>query len=126
MGRFVGNCELRVVAGRGGENFFFLTFFLLTAQVSLQQRAESEERSQSSLGGPGEGMGRSRGSARSWRSLDEEEKSFPPFCRVADSESDSFTRSRTRCPTSSVLLSCFLVKNNNNTSTITSNINNNK
>jgi hypothetical protein len=39
----------------------FLPFFLLTAQVSPQQRAESGERSRSSRGGPGEGVGRSRG-----------------------------------------------------------------
>ena len=64
----------------------FLTFFLLAAQASPQQRAESGERSQSSLGGPGEGLGRSRGvgalvavAGRGGEEL------FPPFCRVADS-----------------------------------------
>jgi hypothetical protein len=92
----------------------FLTFFLLTAQVSPQQRAESGERSQSSLGGPGEGLGRSRGvgalvavAGRGGEEL------FPPFVET-QSESESFNRSRTICTTPSVLLSCFLVNNNNN------------
>jgi hypothetical protein len=51
----------------------FSTFFLL--QVSLEQRAESGERFQRDRGDPCEGMAALRESARSWRSLDEEERS---------------------------------------------------
>jgi hypothetical protein len=115
----------------------FLPFFLLPAQVSPQQRALSGERLQRTRGGPGDGMGCSGSTcddvgARGCR-WTRRRGAFPPLFQTVesqsrDSESDSFTRPRTRRPTPSVLLSyggsipCFLVSSKNNTS----NSNNNK
>jgi hypothetical protein len=102
------------------------TFSLLTALESPEQRAESGSRALPRRGGPGEGP------VRSWDMCAlvavagrGGEEPPPPFV-------DSFTRSRTRCPTPSVLLSCFLVNNNNkknntiNSSSSSNNNNNNK
>ena len=80
MGRFVCICELRVVAGRGGENFFFFYRF---PWLQLRCRRSSALRAASGHGAPGLVLARVwaalEGSARSWRSLDEEKRRFSPL-----------------------------------------------
>jgi hypothetical protein len=83
----------------------YSSFFLLTVQESPEQRAESGSRALPRRSGPGEGLGHSRGT-----------------CALVS----TLPRSRTRCPTPSVLLSYFLVNNNINDNTSNSNNNNNK
>jgi hypothetical protein len=56
VGRFVGLCQLRAAVGRGKEELFFFAVSTQTAQVSLEQRALSEERSKRARGAPGEGL----------------------------------------------------------------------
>jgi hypothetical protein len=67
--------HLRASSGRWTrwrELLLFLPFFLLTAQVSPQHRAESGERFEGARGGLVKGWTAVGTSSRSWRSLDEE------------------------------------------------------
>jgi hypothetical protein len=84
LGRFGASASFGRSLDEVERTSLFLPFFLLTDQVSPQQRAESGERSQRYRGGPGEGLGRSVGvgalAAVAGRGGDE---LFSSFCRDA-------------------------------------------